>query len=501
VAVAGFRAEGPGRFRLAPDADAGRTLPAIGSAAGETIKGQGAGTGGWGIVVGHDVPERGHLFGEYVARGLTGLGVRVWLCDAPAAAPMVAFEVLRRRASGGIAIIEGDAPDHGAGVTVLTEAGAHLPPGLTERIGRRTEAILAAGQGGATPADARALAEDSGLLCWIDPRPGYLERLRVLADLPMIARVRLRVVADQPSAAARTALALLLGEAGCEVEVPDDRRAGGPTNDPGTGWPGRIEVLGARVREENAHLGLTTDSEVGRLGVVDAEGAVVDADGLLALLLRHLVRIRGWHGGVARAVGTSHLLDAVARPEGVPVYETDGSLAALADLIAQGTIILADDGEGGLTVRGHLPIADAVLGGLLAAEVLAAGDGLRLGALLDDLQAEVGPVRTRRLHIPVTADALAAVWTTLERAPAALAGRAVIQVTRLGGVKLGLEDGAWVLLRPGRTGVQITVEAARDRDLEVLAAAARQWAAPEGGAVVRTLHAGNEKPDNLQLPG
>jgi phosphomannomutase len=111
---------------------------------------------------------------------------------------------------------------------------------------------------------------------------------------------------------------------------------------------------------------------------------------------------------------------------------------------------------------------------------VAAGDGQRLGALREALQVEVGPIRTRRLDIAVAANSLTAVRATLERAPTELAARAVIRVTRLAGVKLDLEDGSWVLLRPGRMGVRITVETARDRDLGILATAARRWLLPEG---------------------
>jgi phosphomannomutase len=497
--MTGLRVEGPGRFRLAPGAGAERLLHAIGVAVGKAIGGQGPATGDPGIVVGADVPERWGIFGEEVARGLTGQGLRAWRCDEGAAAPMVAFEVLRRHASGGVVLSQGDAPEPGVAVTLLGAAATPLPPALTALIGRRAETARADAPGGEARAGATAGTPGGGLLRRIDPRPAYLERLRALTDLNTIARVQLRVAVDSPSRAARSALAKVLGEAGWEVTTPEDGGPAGPGSESWAGWPGRIEALAARVRAVRADLGLTTDGAAGRLGLVDAGGAAVDTAGLLGLLLRHLVRMRGWRGGVARAVGTSHLVDAVARREGVPVFETDGDLSALGELVAQETLILADDGEGGLTVRGHLPLADAVLGGLLAAEVVAAGDGLRLGALVEELQAEVGPIRTWRACLPVAAEALAVTLARLERAPTALAGRAVVQITRLAGVKLGLEDGSWVLLRPGRGGIQITVEAARARDLGVLAAAARRWAAPDAGKAAGTLHAGKEKPDNLQL--
>ena len=77
----------------------------------------------------------------------------------------------------------------------------------------------------------------------------------------------------------------------------------------------------------------------------------------------------------------------------------------------------------------------------------------------------------------------------------------MIEVTRLAGVRLGLEDGSWILLRPDRAGVEITVEATRARDLEVLAEGARRWVVAVGDAAGAAAPPGNGKPDKLQLPG
>jgi len=70
--------------------------------------------------------------------------------------------------------------------------------------------------------------------------------------------------------------------------------------------------LAFQVAETSAHLGLATDGDAERFGLVDADGTTVEPNYFLGLLLRHWWNAR-WTGGVARSVATSHLLDAVAR--------------------------------------------------------------------------------------------------------------------------------------------------------------------------------------------
>jgi len=104
---------------------------------------------------------------------------------------------------------------------------------------------------------------------------------------------------------------------------------------------------------------------------------------------------------VARSVATSHLVDAVARHLGIPLYETPVGFKFIGELIAQDRLVLGGEESAGLSVKGHVPEKDGILACLLAAELVASHQGARLEALLQDLYAEVGTVLTRRLNYHV----------------------------------------------------------------------------------------------------
>lgn len=94
---------------------------------------------------------------------------------------------------------------------------------------------------------------------------------------------------------------------------------GGAAPDPSDA---NLQELATIVRSGGCHLGLATDGDADRYGIIDRDGRFIEPNYILALLLKHLIATRGWRMGAARSVATSHLVDAVARQQRVPMYET-----------------------------------------------------------------------------------------------------------------------------------------------------------------------------------
>jgi len=193
---------------------------------------------------------------------------------------------------------------------------------------------------------------------------------------------------------------------------------------------------------------------------------------VLALTLYHLVKNRRWSGAVVRTVATSHLVDAVAGMFGVPVRETPVGFKYIGELIAQDKVVLGGEESAGLSVKSHVPEKDGILACLLAAELVAAHGGERLMDLLRALYAEVGTIVTRRLNYHLPPGAVDRLRAKLEDPPKRLADRAVIQINRLDGVKMILEDGSWLLLRPSGTEpvVRLYAEASTGPRLDAIVA-------------------------------
>jgi phosphoglucomutase len=231
----------------------------------------------------------------------------------------------------------------------------------------------------------------------------------------------------------------------------------------------------AMVRARGAHLGLATDGDADRFGVVDRDGTVLAPNPILALVLRHLLVHRGWRGGVARSIATTHLLDALAARHGCELLETPVGFKYLGDLITQGRAMFGGEESGGMSLKGHPPEKDGILACLLAAEV-AAVEGTALGDVLERLYGEVGRLVSLRINVPLSDTVRRSLPARLAEPPAALGPYTVRRVQTTDGLKLDLGDGAWVLVRASGTEpvARLYVEARDPATVETLRAAAAQ---------------------------
>jgi phosphoglucomutase len=195
---------------------------------------------------------------------------------------------------------------------------------------------------------------------------------------------------------------------------------------------------------------LATDGDADRFGILDADGSFIEPNYIIALLLDYLIRVRKIEGGVARSVATSHLVDAVARMHGVPVYETAVGFKYIGELISQDKIVIGGEESAGLTIKGHVPEKDGILACFLVAEMVA-HEGKTVRELLERLYGKVGRFVTRRDNLTLSPELETSYAVKINAVPAEVAGTKVKEVIKIDGIKLLLEDGSWILFRKSGT--------------------------------------------------
>ena len=168
---------------------------------------------------------------------------------------------------------------------------------------------------------------------------------------------------------------------------------------------------------------------------------------MLAILFAHLLKTRDWKGCVVRTVATTHLIDAIAKANNVPLRETPVGFKYIAEVMAKEPIIIGGEESGGLTVHGHVPEKDGVLACLLMAEV-AATEGKTFSAILKGLYQQYGFFYTDRINIQLK-DGLKEVMTSKLKndPPKEIAGQKVKDIIRIDGTKFILESGEWLMVR------------------------------------------------------
>lgn len=132
-----------------------------------------------------------------------------------------------------------------------------------------------------------------------------------------------------------------------------------------------MHLLSNYVVDNHCNLGLATDGDADRLGVIDEEGNFLHPNTLLVLLYYYLRKYRGWTGPCVRNNSTTHLLDRVAADFGEKCYEVNVGFKFISAKMAETNAVVGGESSGGMAVRGHIAGKDGIYAAALLVEMLA----------------------------------------------------------------------------------------------------------------------------------
>src|SRR5258708_16917741 len=107
------------------------------------------------------------------------------------------------------------------------------------------------------------------------------------------------------------------------------------------------------MREIGAGIGIATDGDADRFGIVDEDGTFVQPNYVVALLFDYLVESRGWRNGVGKSVATTNLINALAEKHKIQLYETPLGFKYIGELIKEDKIMIGGDGTARCPIRKH----------------------------------------------------------------------------------------------------------------------------------------------------
>jgi phosphomannomutase len=397
-----------------------------------------------GVVVGYDTRFASEGFAEAVAEVLTGNDIPVYLCDETAPTPVVGYSVLSRKAAGAVVITASHNPGAYSGFKVRTHEAGSAPPETLARIEAYIPEAQASRPARLTIEEARA----KGLLEMINPRPAYIQHLANLVDLERLKKAGLLVVADSMhGAGAGYFREVLAGGDTVVMEIRSERNPCFPDMHNPEPIPRNLEPAMDLVLEEDAMLGLATDGDADRIGVIDHHGKFVNQLLTFGLLAYYLLEERGLRGPMVKSVTTTSMIWRLGELYGVPVHETPVGFKHLGPKMIETDAIIAGEESGGFAFRGHLPERDGILSGLYILD-LVQSRRKDLPALIEELFSSVGPHYYDRIDVRMSEEERRRVEETLPALePKEIAGLAVTGYDRTDGLRFLLEDGAWALIR------------------------------------------------------
>ena len=308
-----------------------------------------------------------------------------YFVNLSAPTPQIMFTVKDMNLPYGAAVTASHNPAIYNGIKIFTRGGRDAVKEITDELQAAANAVEP-GSVGIVPFE-KALAEN--LVEFIDPRDRYIDSIIQRIDINAIRARRPRVVLDPMFGVSLTGLLTILYTARCDVNViHDDHDAffGGklpaPTVD-------TLYELKAEVLDHHALVGIATDGDADRLGIIDEKGHYVSANKVLALLYWYLLKYKGWRGPAVRNLATTHLLDRVAAAFGQECIEVPVGFKYISEGMDNHDALIGGESSGGLTVRGHISGKDGLYAASLLVEMICV-TGKPISQLVEELYREFG---------------------------------------------------------------------------------------------------------------
>jgi alpha-D-glucose phosphate-specific phosphoglucomutase len=409
------------------------------------------GLDGRGLVIGYDTRFASEEFAAAAAEVLAGNGVKVHLCLEPAPTPVVSFTVPATASAGGIVITASHNPAPWNGFKLKSRDGASAPGETISQIEANIAALTRNLRAGRLPTAVRRLAMgqalEQGLVRRLDPAPDYCARLGHFVDVEQLRRQRLHVIVDSMYGAGSGYFRTILKDGDLKItEINSERNPSFPGINPEP-IARNLARLSQSVVELKADVGLATDGDADRIGIVDERGQFLTQHQVFALLCVYLLEVRGERGPLVRTLTSTMMLDRLGKLFDVPVHETPVGFKYVAPVMMQTGALIGGEESGGYGFRGHVPERDAMLAGLYFLDFMV-NTGKRPSQLLDYLYSKVGPHHYERNDLHVSADKRQAIMRRLNLSvPDRIGGRKVARVDTADGFRFFLEDESWLLIR------------------------------------------------------
>lgn len=362
------------------------------------------GTGGWRAIIGdgftkeniqllasamaekmirEQVQEKGICI-SYDRRFLAKEAVQ-WACEVFAArgipclfihrsspTPLVMYYVMAHHLPYGMMVTASHNPAIYNGIKIFTEEGRDAEEEQTREIERYVSLAEKEKEKGKPPAVMPyEEALEKGLVKEFNPINEYLDNIIRRIQMERIRDAGLRVALDPMYGVSQTSLKTILPIARCELEVIHERHDtlfGGKLPAPNAET---MRSLQNYVTDRHCDIGIATDGDADRIGVIDDQGNFLHPNDILVLLYYYLLKYKGWMGPAVRNVATTHLLDRVAEHFDQRCYEVPVGFKYISAKMQETDALIGGESSGGLTVRGHINGKDGIYAAVLLVEMIA----------------------------------------------------------------------------------------------------------------------------------
>jgi phosphoglucosamine mutase len=378
----------------------------LGAAAGRVLAGEGKEHAT--VVIGKDTRISGYMFEAALEAGLVAAGADVRMLG-PMPTPAVAYLTRSLRADAGIVISASHNPHHDNGIKFFSAQGEKLGDALEAAIEAELDrpfATVASERLGKASRVTDAMARYAEFCKSTVPDDFVLSGTKLVLDCAHGAtyQVAPRVFSE---------LGAVVDGIGIEPDGLNINRGVGSTHPEG---------LMSRVRETGADLGIAFDGDGDRVLMVDAQGRLVDGDGLIWVLANDWHASGRLHGPVVGTLMTNYAMERALGERGIGFVRARVGDRYVHQALVEGDGVLGGEASGHILCLDRASTGDAIVSALQVLEVLR-----RSGKSLQQALSGYEPLPQQTVNVRVAPGVRplddAAVQAARAEAEMALAGR------------------------------------------------------------------------------
>jgi len=393
------------------------------------------------IVIGYDRRFLSDWAAGWASEVFAGNGIIVYYINRIAPTPLVMATVKNSGVKYGLTITASHNPAEYNGVKVFTEGGRDADAAVTAKF----EEILSIGVSVSSMEFEQGVRD--GIIRMIDPNNEYIDSIISMIDMKAIRNCGLKILLDPMFGVSKTTLQTILMTARCDVDIINERHDalfGGRLPSPSAAT---LLELKNRVVEKGYHLGIGTDGDADRIGIIDNNGRFVHPNEILSMLYYYLLKYKGWRGDCVRNIATTHLLDKIAEDFGFVCHEVPVGFKHISSKMEEVDAVIGGEGSGGLTIRGHIKGKDGIFASALMVEMISAS-GKNIPELLTEIKARYGSTEMTEFDTKFSASKKEELQQQLfSRKLLPDFGIAVSKVSYIDGCKVYFENGGWIIAR------------------------------------------------------
>lgn len=386
------------------------------------------------ILVGYDPRNKADFYAKMCAEILANRGFKVKLSKNILPTPVLAYNAKLLNASAIMFTASHNPPEY-LGMKYIPDYAGPATSEITDKIVSYIDCDFPQSQ-----------AQEVEIF---DFAPAYYEHLKTLIDYEKIKELKTNIIFDGLYSASIGYFDEILRANGIKFDslhMKHDVNFGGGMPDP---KPKYLQELIEKVKSVPNSIGLANDGDADRFGVINENGEYVSPNEVIAILLKYL-KGRGFNGSVVKTVGSSLVIDLVAKALDVEVIETAVGFKHVGEAMRLNKVIIGGEESGGLSILGHIPEKDGLIANLLILEAMA-GTGKSLVELQKEIQEIGGKFYTDRIDLKKSDSAEIKSVLNIFKSFDKIGKYEITEKDLKDGVKIMLGESSKILVRPSGT--------------------------------------------------